>query len=144
MDNSTDMNSLQKEIEMLKVNLDSFYLVMMSIIIFLMQCGFAFLEAGAVRSKNVVNILSKNLLDCLLGALIYWAIGYGISHGSGNSPFIGFGQFFSYKMDHLKYAEWLFDFTFATTCATIVSGSIAERTKMAGYFIYTIFYVGTF
>ena len=47
----------------------------MGVIVFLMQAGFAFLEAGAVRSKNTVNILIKNMLDALIGGVSYWAIG---------------------------------------------------------------------
>ena len=43
----------------------------MGIVVFLMQCGFAFLEAGSVRSKNTVNILIKNMLDLLIGGKIF-------------------------------------------------------------------------
>lgn len=56
-------------------NMDNFFLIVMGCIVFLMQAGFAFLEAGAVRSKNTVNILIKNMLDALIGGVSYWAIG---------------------------------------------------------------------
>ena len=59
----------------MKANLDNFFIIVMGVIVFLMQAGFAFLEAGAVRSKNTVNILIKNMLDALIGGVSYWAIG---------------------------------------------------------------------
>ena len=65
-----------EEIENIKSYLDSFFLIVMGCIVFLMQCGFALLEAGAVRSKNTVNILIKNMLDALIGGVVYWACGW--------------------------------------------------------------------
>jgi len=73
--------------------LDAFYLLVCGVFVFFMQCGFALLEAGTVRSKNTKNILLKNLLDACIGAIIWWAWGFGVAYGdSGNSDgntFIG-------------------------------------------------------
>ena len=89
-------NSEEKYSEM--TNVDHFFLTVLGIIVFFMQCGFGFLEAGAVRSdmfyyqfhfttihpfrsKNTVNILIKNWLDMCLGAIVYWALGFGLTWG---------------------------------------------------------------
>jgi hypothetical protein len=56
--------------------------------IFLMQCGFAMLCAGSIRSKNVKNIMLKNLLDACGGAIGYWSIGFALAYGDGGK-FVG-------------------------------------------------------
>ena len=66
---------------------DTFYIMFASCLVFMMQCGFATLEAGSVRQKNVRNVLFKNALDACVGAIIWYLIGFGIST-SGNA-FIG-------------------------------------------------------
>lgn len=136
-------------------NLNQFFLLVMGALVMFMQAGFAFLEAGAVRSKNVVNILIKNVLDCFCGALSYWAFGYAFAYGdvhedhpqSGANKFIGFKYFFSIYADHKDggdayFAEWFFQFVFAATAATIVSGAVAERTQFAAYLAYSTFITG--
>ena len=75
------MKDLKDNVEDLKDNVDAFFSLVMALIVFFMQCGFAFLEAGSVRSKNTVNILIKNMLDCLLGSLAYWAVGWSLAEG---------------------------------------------------------------
>ena len=66
---------------------DSFYILFAASLVFVMQCGFATLEAGSVREKNVRNVLLKNALDACVGALVWYLFGYGIA-GAGNA-FIG-------------------------------------------------------
>lgn len=139
---SVNFTSLAEDYNVLKVNVDSLFLIVMGIIVFLMQCGFALLEAGSVRSKNTVNILIKNMLDCLIGGLFYWAFGWGFAYGEGENGFIGTNQFFSVGLDHADYPSWFFQFVFAATTATIVSGSIAERCSMTAYFMYSILLTG--
>lgn len=131
-----------EKVEILMANMDSFFLLVMGIVVFLMQCGFAFLEAGAVRSKNTVNILIKNMLDCLIGGVSYWVMGWAVAYGEGGNGFIGMSNFFSWKMDHSNYPSWFFQFVFAATAATIVSGSIAERCQFTAYFVYSILITG--
>jgi len=126
------------ELDIVKGNVDAFFLIVMGCIVFLMQCGFAFLEAGSVRSKNTVNILIKNMLDALIGGVSYWAIGWGLSYGRGSSSFLGESDFFSYGLDPNNYPLWFFQFVFAATAATILSGAIAERVQFFAYFVYSI------
>ena len=85
---------LTAKLEELRDSVNASFLICMAIIIFLMQGGFAFLEAGSVRTKNTVNILIKNMLDCLLGGVAYGALGWGIAFGAGGNPVIGMSNFF--------------------------------------------------
>jgi len=132
------LSETQDGLETSKTNADQFFLIVIAIIIFFMQGGFAFLEAGSVRSKNTVNILIKNILDAFIGGVSYWAIGWGLAYGAGGNPFCGGSQFFNYQLDYNLYPKWFFQFVFAATAATIVSGAIAERCQFGAYFTYSI------
>ncbi|CAJ0585369.1 unnamed protein product, partial [Mesorhabditis spiculigera] len=133
---------LQNEIDDIRqdftANENAFFLCSMALIIFLMQCGFAFLEAGAVRSKNTTNILIKNLLDSCIAIVGYWAIGYALGYGqSSNSTvnlFVGSSNFFLAGFS--DYPKFFFQYVFAATSATIVSGAVAERCEFACYITY--------
>ena len=142
MPDEVNLTQLQENVVIMQKNMDNFFLIVMGTIVFLMQCGFAFLEAGAVRSKNTVNILIKNMLDCLIGGLSYWAIGWAVAYGESGNGFIGTSNFFNADLSHSKYPAWFFQFVFAATAATIVSGSIAERCHFSAYFVYSILITG--
>ena len=94
------------------------------------------------RTKNTVNILIKNMLDALIGGVSYWAFGWALAYGEGGNGFIGASNFFSIGMDYSYYPPWFFQFVFAATCTTILSGAIAERTQFAAYFVYSIVITG--
>jgi len=125
-------------VKTLETNVDHFFLIVIAVIIFFMQGGFAFLEAGSVRSKNTVNILIKNILDAFIGGVSYWAIGWGLAYGAGGNDFCGGSEFFNFQLSYDLYPKWLFQFVFAATAATIVSGAIAERCQFGAYFMYSI------
>lgn len=122
---------------------DTSWLLMTAFLVFWMQAGFAMVEGGFTRSKNTGNILMKNLLDACVGGLLFWATGYAIAFGlSGDTSngFVGDGNFFLNNFE--GYGSWMFQFAFAATAATIVSGAMAERTKFSAYLIYTAFISG--
>ena len=122
-------------------DMDQMWLLIAGAMVFLMQAGFSMLEAGSVGAKNTVNILYKNILDACIGALCFWLFGYGFAYGGDSAGgFIGTSNFALPDEDRSNsgWHSWFFQFAFAATAATIVSGSVAERTKFSAYFIYSI------
>jgi Amt family ammonium transporter len=111
--------------------------------VLLMQAGFALIENGSVRRKNSSNILIKNMFDFCVGAIMFWLFGYGFAFGSNPSKFIGGDKVtfasagFEYAKDKDHYASWIFQFSFAASCSTIVSGSLAERAKVHTYILFS-------
>ena len=137
------MRALQETFDV--TNADCFWLMFGGCLVFFMQAGFALLEAGSIRAKNTKNILIKNSLDACLGAILWWFCGYSFAFGvQGDSPnkFIGGKDFFS-ALDKpastTYYAFWFFQWAFAATAATIVSGAVAERCTLTAYAAYTCF-----
>lgn len=93
-ESKVNLTALEARLDKLESSTNAVFLLSLGTMIFLMQGGFAFLEAGSVRTKNTVNILIKNMLDCLLGGVAYGAIGWGVAYGPGENPFVGGSQFF--------------------------------------------------
>jgi Amt family ammonium transporter len=125
--------ALQVDPNVLAEGVNLLWVLVVSFLIFFMHAGFAMLEAGQVRSKNVANQLTKNLLTWSVGVTVFFLIGSGISSlvgGSGFSPAFGAGA-------ANDYVGWLFGAVFAMTAATIVSGAVAGRAKLRAYITYT-------
>ena len=126
--------------ENLAMAVDTIWVLLAAILIFMMQMGFAMVEAGFTRAKNTANILMKNLLDFCFGTILFWILGYYIMFGpDGLFGLIGnpFGG--TQSPDNIPaLALVVFQTMFCATTATIVSGAVAERTKFSAYFIYCI------
>jgi Amt family ammonium transporter len=137
--NETLHNNAQKSD--LENNLDQMYLLIMSMLIQLMQTGFAFVEASVVRSKNVTNIMMKNLLDVFVAAVAYWLIGFAVAYGPGNS-FIGWHHFATSNLPTSGLAFFFFQYVISATASTIISGAVAERCEMVAYFAYSFCMTG--
>ncbi len=119
---------------------DVIWVLVSAILVFFMQAGFALCEAGLTRAKNTGNILMKNMMDFCIGVPCYWLVGFGIMF-AGAGPLIGgFDPLIRGTYDFGTLPTWcyaIFQTVFCATAATIVSGSMAERTNFKAYCIYS-------
>lgn len=142
------------EIQTALFHISNVWMLLATFLVFLMHLGFAFLEAGLVRAKNVVNILFKNVCVVALGLLTYAAVGFGIMYPGSSFEgawfgFAGFGLPIPANGLGVAYADgaytywtdFLFQGMFAATCATIVSGAVAERVKLWSFVAFTVPFV---
>ncbi len=107
-------------------------------LVFWMQAGFAMCEAGFTRAKNTGNIIMKNLMDFCIGTVVFILIGFGLLLGEDMMGIIGrpgFDIFTGYA--NFDWSNFVFNLVFCATTATIVSGSMAERTKFLSYCVYS-------
>ncbi len=125
-------------LELFQESFDMLWLVLAAALVFFMQAGFAMVETGLTRAKNAGNIIMKNLMDFSVGAMAYWAVGWGLMYGASIGGFIGGDEFLLAGADYVIYRDWMFQVVFAATAATIVSGAMAERTKFTGYLVYSL------
>lgn len=119
---------------------DVIWVLIAAILVFFMQAGFALCEAGLTRAKNTGNILMKNMMDFCIGTPCFWLVGFGIMF-AGTGPWIGgFDPLIRGTYDFGTLPTWcyaIFQTVFCATAATIVSGSMAERTNFKAYCIYS-------
>jgi len=139
--------------EMFTIN--NLWIMLAATLVFIMHLGFACVEAGFVQKKNVVNILFKNTLIPCIGLLTYAIVGFnlmypGVDYGGGFLGFAGFGinmpegsaGLIDYAGgNYTYYTDFIFQGMFAATCATIVSGAVAERMKLMPFLIFTTLFV---
>ena len=111
-------------------------------LVYFMQAGFALCETGLTRAKNTGNILMKNMMDFCIGTPCYWLVGFGLMFGGTGALIGGFDPFMLGDYSHLGldiplWVYAVFQTVFCATAATIVSGSMAERTNFKAYCVYS-------
>ncbi|MBN1231678.1 MAG: ammonium transporter [Anaerolineales bacterium] len=126
-------------------SVDTVWVLISAFLVFFMQCGFGFLEAGFVRSKNVVNIMAENIMDTTATTVGFIIAGFGLMFGSGNA-FFGKEWFLLQGMPDIypglaipTLAFFFFQFAFSAASSTIASGLMAERTDFRADLIYSFF-----
>ncbi|WNH12322.1 ammonium transporter [Thalassobellus suaedae] len=124
--------------------IDTVWVAICAAIIFLMEGGFALLEAGFVRAKNAMSIIAKVIIDITFGGLAFYTIGFGIAYGASNGWFafdigiteadLGLGLTVSNKL------FWFIQLGFAIAAISIVSGAVAERMKVWAYAVFVVIF----
>lgn len=148
---------MELQIGDLKIALDTLWVLVTAMLVFFMNLGFATVESGFARSKNTVNILSKNFIVFAVSSLGYLLLGWGLMFGDGNG-FVGTsGLFFVSGADNSPaigdaytgvysaiswtgvplWAKFFFQLVFCGTAATIVSGAVAERVKYISFIVFS-------
>jgi len=140
-----DFAALQGDAAAVAGALDTFWLLYCGAIVFLMQAGFCIFEAGSLREKNIKNIMMKNILDPAIGGLGFYIFGFGLAYGNktGTGGYTLYGDDYWFLSggfeDEQSWHGFFFQFVFAATAATIVSGAVAERCQIIGYVCYSFF-----
>ena len=145
-----------------KVILDTLWVLFTAMLVFFMNLGFGMVESGFARSKNAVNILSKNFIVFAISSLAFWVVGWGLMFSDGND-FLGLsgiyglsgadnspasGDEYSGVYSAMSWAtvpllaKFFFQLVFAGTAATIVSGAVAERIKYISFIVFSFVLVG--
>ncbi|KZN25047.1 ammonium transporter [Haladaptatus sp. R4] len=139
------------DLEVIAQGINLLWVLIATFLIFFMHAGFAMLEAGQVRSKNVANQLTKNLLTWSVGVMTFFLLGAALSSIVGHltgatGAWSVVGEFAAIlaPTDVNTWVDWLFGAVFAMTAATIVSGAVAGRCKLRTYVGYTILLAGVF
>jgi Amt family ammonium transporter len=141
-DEAPTVLSNKEAIDLVQTHANYLWTLVAASLVFFMQAGFALVETGFTRAKNLINIMMKNLMDFCMGSIAYWAIGFGLMFGTSKMGLFGTTGFFlsDFKPggDPWVLAFWMFQVVFMATAATIVSGAIAERTRFVGYLVYSV------
>ncbi|WNQ14288.1 ammonium transporter [Paenibacillus aurantius] len=137
----------------LQAAIDAVWVMLAAILVIFMQAGFALLEAGSTRMKNAGHVAGKTILTFGICALAFWAVGFGLAFGEGNSFFGTTGFFVNGLEEQAKAAfgslsfsdvpigiKFLFQLAFCGVSLAIAWGGFAERGKLPVYFLFGVLY----
>jgi len=137
---------MEYDIFQLQYALDTFYFLVCGALVMWMAAGFAMLEAGLVRSKNTVEILTKNITLFAVACIMYMVVGYSIMYGgdiflntiTGSGAVEGGEENATYAPS----ADFFFQVVFVATAMSIVSGAVAERMKLFAFLAFAVVMTG--
>ena len=131
---------------------NSFLFVICGLLVMFMAAGFAMLESGMVRSKNVSTICLKNIALFAVAGILYYLVGYNLMYDGVDGGFIGSFSSWSHNtsVSDLDFTEttysagsdWFFQMVFVATAASIVSGTLAERIKLSSFLVFMVILTG--
>ncbi|OMF67553.1 ammonium transporter [Paenibacillus sp. FSL R5-0766] len=135
----------------LQSGLNSAFTFLAVVLVFLMQGGFALLEAGSTRMKNAGHIAGKTILTLGISVIAFWGLGFGLGFGNGNGFFGTTGFFLSgdsmaASFESLAFSDvpltikFVFHLAFAAVSLAIACGGMAERAKMSVYIVFGTLY----
>ena len=132
--------------ETFETNLNMIWLIIAAEMVFFMQVGFTAFEAGCVQVKNVISVCIKNLTDFIVSSIVFYLFGFALMFGFSGSAWIGSGYFLlnglSEQNGAFGYSFFFFQVVFAGTTATILTGALAERSKLSLNLCGSAFVVG--
>ncbi|WP_349304905.1 ammonium transporter [Paenibacillus sp. Marseille-Q4541] len=138
--------------DQLSRGLNSVFVFVAIVLVFMMQAGFVLLEAGSSRMRNAGHIAGKTILTIGITIFSFWAIGFGVGFGNGNE-FFGTTGFFlgsdtqDTSFRSLNYSDvplalkFMFHLSFASVSLSIACGGMAERAKLHVYVLFGLLYV---
>jgi Amt family ammonium transporter len=139
----------------LSLAMDTMWVIVAACLVLFMQAGFAMLEVGFSRMKNVGSVVAKILVNLAIAALLFWAVGFALAFGTGNALIGTQGWFLAVPPDQVNdvygglswtqvplSAKFLFQVAFCAVSLAIVWGTMLERTKFAVYVIFAVVFAG--
>src|SRR4028118_751308 len=139
----------------LSLAMDTMWVIIAACLVLFMQAGFAMLEVGFSRMKNVGSVVAKILVNLAIAALLFWAVGFALAFGSGNALIGTEGWFLAVSPGQVNdvyaglfwtqvplSAKFLFQVAFCAVSLAIVWGTMLERTKFAVYVVFAVVFAG--
>ena len=139
----------------LSLAMDTMWVIIAACLVLFMQAGFAMLEVGFSRMKNVGSVVAKILVNLAIAALLFWAVGFALAFGTGNAIIGTQGWFLAVSPGQVNdvyaglswtqvplSAKFLFQVAFCAVSLAIVWGTMLERTKFAVYVVFAVVFAG--
>src|ERR687894_2358936 len=139
----------------LSLAMDTVWVIVAACLVLFMQAGFAMLEVGFSRMKNVGSVVAKILINLAIAALLFWGVGFALAFGTGNALIGTQGWFLAVPPDQVNdvygglswtqvplSAKFLFQVAFCAVSLAIVWGTMLERTKFAVYVVFAVVFAG--